>query len=307
MRISHIKIENFRAIQNLDFECGERINVFVGVNGAGKSTFLSALNYLFSWFFARIKNAKGRGAFLTDKDITIGKKYCSIELTLDDGTSWKLYKQKSTDRSKPLEKTELEKLTSLVNQIVNDYETDPEHCALPLFVSYGVNRSVTDVPVRLKKKHAFDPMQVYNMPVSNSLNFRDFFEWYREREDIENEQYRRSGSLVEDSQIKAVREAISQIMPGYGNFRVQRNPRAVVMDKGDTTFYFEQLSDSCERICIDDIKEIIKKQGVQKFYEFIDYIAEQEYIENDIQTKKSFAYRLTGRHKPDNLLKKIEL
>ena len=70
--------------------------------------------------------------------------------------------------------------------------------------------------------------------------------------------------------------------------------------------YFEQLSDSCERICIDDIKEIIKKQGVQKFYEFIDYIAEQEYIENDIQTKKSFAYRLTGRHKPDNLLKKIE-
>lgn len=68
--------------------------------------------------------------------------------------------------------------------------------------------------------------------------------------------------------------------------------------------YFEQLSDSCERICIDDIKEIIKKQGVQKFYEFIDYIAEQEYIENDIQTKKSFAYRLTGRHKPDNLLKK---
>lgn len=79
-------------------------------------------------------------------------------------------------------------------------------------------------------------MQVYNMPVSNSLNFRDFFEWYREREDIENEQYRRSGSLVEDSQIKAVREAISQIMPGYGNFRVQRNPRAVVMDKGIQRF-----------------------------------------------------------------------
>ena len=261
MRISHVKIENFRAIQNLDFECGERINVFVGVNGAGKSTFLSALNYLFSWFFARIKNTKGRGAFLTDKDITIGKKYCSIELTLNDGTSWKLYKHKSTDRSKPLEKTELDKLTSLVNQIVLDYETDPEHCALPLFVSYGVNRSVTEVPVRLRKKHAFDPMQVYNMSVSNSLNFRDFFEWYREREDIENEQYRRSGSLVEDSQIKAVREAISQIMPGYGNFRVQRNPRAVVMDKGDTTFYFEQLSEG-EKCYITLVSDIARRLAI---------------------------------------------
>lgn len=65
--------------------------------------------------------------------------------------------------------------------------------------------------------------------------------------------------------------------------------------------YFEQTPDINERICIDDIKEIIKKQGVQKFQKFIDYIAEQKYIGNDIRNKESFAYRLTGRCKPDNL------
>lgn len=70
--------------------------------------------------------------------------------------------------------------------------------------------------------------------------------------------------------------------------------------------YFEQVPDINERICIDDIKEIIKRQGVQKFQEFIDYIAEQKYIGNDIRSKESFAYRLTGRCKPDNLLNKIE-
>lgn len=72
------------------------------------------------------------------------------------------------------------------------------------------------------------------------------------------------------------------------------------------TDYFEQLSDVNERICLDEIKEIIKEQGVQNFQKFIDYMAEQKYIENDIRNKESFAYRLTGKCKPDNLLKKLE-
>lgn len=43
-------------------------------------------------------------------------------------------------------------------------------------------------------------------------------------------------------------------MPGYGNFRVQRNPRAVVMDKGDTTFYFEQPEgEKCHITLVSDI------------------------------------------------------
>lgn len=68
--------------------------------------------------------------------------------------------------------------------------------------------------------------------------------------------------------------------------------------------YFDLQSNANDRICMDDIKTCVINLGTEAFKEFINYIAEQEYIENNIQTKESFAYRLTGRHKPDNLLKK---
>lgn len=70
--------------------------------------------------------------------------------------------------------------------------------------------------------------------------------------------------------------------------------------------YFDLQSNANDRICMDDIKTCVINLGTEAFKKFINYIAEQEYIENNIQTKESFAYRLTGRHKPDNLLKKIE-
>lgn len=70
--------------------------------------------------------------------------------------------------------------------------------------------------------------------------------------------------------------------------------------------YFELPDNAEERVCLTDIKPFIKKRGTEEFEKFINYIAEQEYIENNIQAKKSFAYRLTGRYKPDDLFEKIE-
>ena len=177
MRIRSIKIENFRVIRHLEFQCGKRINVFIGENGAGKSTFLLALKYLLSWFIARIRNAKGRGMALTDSDISVGANYCLLEIKLEDGTMWRLYKQRSTDRTPPQERTELEILTQNVNAFLVAYEQNKEGLEFPVISSYGVNRAVTDVPVRLSKKHALLPMDVYGDPLENSVNFRTFFEW----------------------------------------------------------------------------------------------------------------------------------
>ncbi len=42
------------------------------------------------------------------------------------------------------------------------------------------------------------------------------------------------------------------------------------------------------------------------FKDFIEYVAEHGYIENNLETKASFAYRLTGILRPDNLLERIE-
>ncbi len=61
MKVKHIDIQNFHAIRNFNYECGEGVNVLIGVNGAGKSSFLQAIKILMSWFVARVRNPKGRG------------------------------------------------------------------------------------------------------------------------------------------------------------------------------------------------------------------------------------------------------
>ena len=258
MRIRSVKIENFRVIQSLEFHCGKRINVFIGENGAGKSTFLLALRYLLSWFIARVRNAKGRGMTLTDSDIRVGANYCLLEIELEDGTSWRLYKQRSSDRNRPQERTELEALTQKVNFLLVNYEQNKDKVEFPIVSSYGVNRAVTDVPVRLSKKHALLPMDVYGDPLENSVNFRTFFEWFREREDIENERLRENGVLREDVQLAAVRRALRIVLPGYDRLRVRRNPRAFIMEKEGLVFHFSQLSDG-EKCYITLIADIARK------------------------------------------------
>lgn len=73
MRVKRLKIENFRGITNLDlsFENSQMV-VFAGINGAGKTTVLEAMQYLFSWYVARLKSPKGKGLQLDESDITNG-------------------------------------------------------------------------------------------------------------------------------------------------------------------------------------------------------------------------------------------
>lgn len=55
MNISRISISGFKAIRNADFEPGN-VNVFIGANGAGKSTFLEAVGLLSLAMTDRIDN-----------------------------------------------------------------------------------------------------------------------------------------------------------------------------------------------------------------------------------------------------------
>ncbi|MBQ9588238.1 MAG: AAA family ATPase [Bacteroidales bacterium] len=45
----------------MDLDCSKGANVFIGDNGAGKSTVLEAIGILFSWLNARYTSTKGRG------------------------------------------------------------------------------------------------------------------------------------------------------------------------------------------------------------------------------------------------------
>jgi predicted ATP-binding protein involved in virulence len=75
--------------------------------------------------------------------------------------------------------------------------------------------------------------------------FDRFVSWFKEREDVENEQRVASGDLtLQDPQLKAVREAIGELMPGFTRLRIQRSPGPVmVVTKAGIQLRLDQLSD----------------------------------------------------------------
>lgn len=100
-----------------------------------------------------------------------------------------------------------------------------------------------DIPSRIRKRHAFTSLSTYDEALeSSSTQFRTFFEWFREREDLENER-RLDEPAHRDPQLKAVRAAIEALLPGYSDLRVRRAPQRMEVSKGALPLRVDQLSD----------------------------------------------------------------
>jgi predicted ATP-binding protein involved in virulence len=131
------------------------------------------------------------------------------------------------------------------------------YSSLPLVVYYPVERVVLDLPLKIKKHHSFDQLDGYDNALTQGVDFRRFFEWFREREDAENEsmqqilesllqnnsQDKQLKELPYDKQLTAVRNAIAAFMSDFSKLRVQRKPRLrMTVEKHGKTLDVAQLS-----------------------------------------------------------------
>jgi predicted ATP-binding protein involved in virulence len=135
---------------------------------------------------------------------------------------------------------------SQIKEIVRDIRTVREsesRVRLPVAIWYGVNRAVLDVPLKPRWRTQFDIFAAHERALAGGRNdFKDLFKWFREREDVENEQ-RVTDSAYRDSQLTAVRTAVSRMVEGFEDLRVRRRPPRMVVRKGKHEFVINQLSD----------------------------------------------------------------
>ena len=156
-----------------------------------------------------------------------------------------------------------------VSILADTYRTslsNDEKYSLPLIAFYPVERVVLDIPLKIRDKHTFFQLDGYDNSLNQGVDFRRFFEWFREREDSENESgisqevldklvdvighdeavWQKLAALKassRDLQLTAVRTAIKSFMPGFNNLRVQRKPRLhMSIDKDGQSLNVAQLS-----------------------------------------------------------------
>ncbi len=265
MKIKKIHIEHFTQFTNLTVELSSDVTVFIGNNGAGKTSLLRALTILLTWLIARIEREKGSGSPILDSDIENDAKYSkiTIEVCKSDNSlfQWTLVNQRKGFNSEY--SSELKDVTRLAN-IYRNRLTKDDNSSLPLVVYYPVERVVLDIPLKIKKHHSFDQLDGYDNALTQGVDFRRFFEWFREREDAENESNlgamqqileslqnnpqdeqlkQKLSQLPYDKQLTAVRNAIAAFMSDFSKLRVQRKPRLrMTVEKHGKTLDAAQLS-----------------------------------------------------------------
>ena len=255
MIATKLHLVHFRSARELTIDLDPHLNLLVGVNGAGKSTILDALAILLSWASARLRSPNAGGRRILETDIHNKKAFSWLEISCQKGVNsniqipWRITQTRKgrnpdTDPNDTLYGiTSLKDLNEWASYEREQIGRNNEQCDLPLFVYYPVNRSVLDIPLRIRKSHAFNLLEAHDDALTAGANFRSFFEWYRSREDIENERLRNTGKLTEDPQLHAVRSAISIFLPDFSNISVKRDPLRMEVEKNRVKYQVGQLSD----------------------------------------------------------------
>lgn len=253
MHIHNLTLGGFRGAQRLELELHRNLNVFVGMNGAGKTTILDASAILLSWLVNRINRAGNPGKHIKEAEIRNGYHYSRLGIDLDyedDPYHWELVKVRKGHDDKNYG-SGLTDVSRLAQWIRSRIKNGAENVNLPILAYYPVNRAVIDIPLHIREKQDFNLLSAYNGALSGGANFRTFFQWFREREDLENEARRDEQSHFADAsaagfpdlQLEAVRSALTSFMPEFKNLTVRRNPLRMEVEKEGERLTINQLSD----------------------------------------------------------------
>jgi predicted ATP-binding protein involved in virulence len=262
MRITELTIRNFRGIKAATIEFPfvskrGRTTVLLGVNGAGKTAVLDCLAILLSQMAARVRSGPGVLRQYSELDVRRGQVVTTGHVTVKEfGQAWSWSRSKRSASAlrrhgggvsiRGGTRVPPDGLRGLANALRDAATDDPENpfpMPPPFAVYYPTNRAVLDIPLRIRQRHPLDQLSAYDHALTGaSANFRVFFEWFRNREDIENEE-RVSDPGHRDRQLEAVRRAVKAMPVGLADLRVRRSPLRMVVTKGNEELRIDQLSD----------------------------------------------------------------
>lgn len=249
MKLDRINIENFKSIKHADLFLNGKNTIIFGVNGTGKSTVLSAINFLTRTWINRINSNQSKDfEKFTDNDITVGMDFLNIngvfcmenkKYNLSRGYRKTIYNERLSQIT--YDKKEYE---SFVNDFRKDFLEKNDN--MPVYVFYSTNRSVLGIYEKFKDQH-YDMVSALDRVMSNSVDFKKFFEWYRDRESKETIDIRESIDnhlpIEQDSMLKNVRFAIESVIENVSDLRIRRDPVRMTVNKNGKEVRVDMLSD----------------------------------------------------------------
>ncbi len=219
MKVKSLHLQNYGRFEDIkiDFaptaEKTGNVTVIVGNNGAGKSQILQALATGLSWFIARLSDDNRDGEELTQSIIKNDTYISSVQIIIEDlicvernkewaekniRTNWKIDATRNKKLRPATHGLKVNNFSNLIKSYIHKFNLNQE-ASLPVLAYYPVERTIRNTPVEISDDFVNNQFTAYDDALEKSVNFESFFSWFREREDIENEEKAKSISSQKDN------------------------------------------------------------------------------------------------------------
>jgi predicted ATP-binding protein involved in virulence len=292
MRIQSLRLQNFRGFNadpEIIFPKDNNIAVFIGVNGAGKSSILDAIGFFLANFVLYLTGETTRkserlrrdGFLLTDNDINKKSDHTLILadlLGIDSNAAW--YWKMSKERNGYEREKQDIKINAKQCQITLSRNSS---MSLPVLAYYQALRlsPYSESKTSSKKKvYRFSQFAAFEDAFERSaLGFDAFTNWFRQQEDLENQIIVRENRNYHDPKLEIIRTAIKTFFNSldpstlFEDLRVVRASKEDVftfsptvesnleIQKGAKRLHIEQLSDG-ERSLLLIVADIARRLAI---------------------------------------------
>ncbi len=252
IKIRSLHLENYRGFTDTTIELGDHITCIAGINGAGKTSCLDALANNLSWITEMLKEPPYQnGRFMNPEEKKKDSIFpAKIETSVSvDNSETSITIGSDFVPGMKIQFADQPTLKELFSKITKSYPLSNRK-NLPIFSYYPTNRSEVEIDISAEtEKDLNNKYEIYKNNLDSAIHYKDFFRWFRNQEDRENaeklEHYETGDSknIYEDRELKAVRNAISILLPNFSKLKVDAQRLNVLVNKDNTTLNFASLAD----------------------------------------------------------------
>jgi len=255
-RVQRLELTHFRGIRHLTLDFTENVTVLVGVNGAGKTSILEALRSLLAYLLHEVRlhtqgNLPGyagdvsKRSYLHASDVQVERRSMSLAINAmieDQSLPWSIQTHLKLPGELEVD-AELLRVVSFAAALSMRVLSEPL-TALPLAIYYAVGPTSVQEDAIAAEGDIQSQLHAYEGALSgNSISSTpQFIRWFRQREDYENEKRLDHGEF-RDAQLQAVRSAVEELLPGFRDLRIKRQPMRMLVRKGHTDLELRHLSE----------------------------------------------------------------
>lgn len=244
MKIRELTISNYRGFdRTVKFQLSEKFTVIAGVNGKGKTTILDGLALVLSYLLPQISPSKNKRQPFSDLDINSGAKEAYISIKANCA---KIPIEYSVGMNKVDRAVVPAVLLPAVRKSISYAYGDPSRAddEAPLAVYYTTDRAGFRYPKSLPTVMPSRQAMAYNGALSNRLvDYKDFMARYRVAVTEADERLQEGRSFLGKNAVKAINEAISDLLEGFSNLTFEDDPARLIVQKDNVKIDLRQLSD----------------------------------------------------------------